>query len=231
MYTEKATDGCHKRMTQPSNRFVFWTVTFCSLSLGLTGLLVWEYASRDILVRALRQSGQRQHVMAQALAIERHSATELRKLLAGKTQEVDLLAQQMTTQSAAAQQLEQVVGRQQEHVRQLQTTLLMTQQQVAAKANRSPAIAPAVWLDAVTVPLGSQENTARVLQVNPEWNFVVVNAGWERLGIGDVLQVYRDKALVARAEVERVQEEVAAARVLPAYHAAAIHVNDQVMIP
>jgi hypothetical protein len=169
--------------------------------------------------------------MAQALALERQRAGELRTLLAGKTQEADLLAQQLAAQSAAALQLEQVVSRQHGHISRLQTTLLMTQQRVAETTRRSPAIAPAVVLDKVTVPLGGQEHTARVLHVNPEWNFVIVNAGWERLGIGDVLQVYRDEALVARAEVERVQEEAAAARVLPAYHAAAIHVNDQVRIP
>lgn len=217
-------------MQQQSRRFVFWTATFCCLSLFLTALLWWEHASRHMLVRALEQSGKRQQWMAQALAMERQSATELRTLLAGKTDEVDLLAQKLTAQSAAALQREHVVSRQKEQLSRLQTALLITRQQVAAKDNSVPSTAPAVLLSHVTVPLGGQERTARILQVSPEWNFVVINAGWERLGIGDVLHVYRDNALVAQVEVERVQEEAAAARVLPAYQAAAIQVNDQVVI-
>lgn len=168
--------------------------------------------------------------MAQALAMERHGGAELRKLLGVKTHEVDLLAEKLTAQSASALQLEQVVSRQNEQISQLQTKLLMAQQQVAAKESSPPSAAPAVSLNKVTVPLGSPKKTARILQVKPEWDFVIVNAGWERLGIGDVLPVYRDNVLVAQVEVERVQEEAAAARVLPAYQIASIQVNDQVVI-
>lgn len=217
-------------MKQESNRFAFWAGAFCCISLFLTAVLWWEQTSRHILVRTLEQTSRRQQVMAQALVMERQSGAQLRKLLEGKGQEVDLLAQKLTAQSAAALQLQQVVSRQNEQISQLQTKLLISQQKLAANDNSSPALAPAISLSKVTVPLGPQSKTARILQVNPEWNFVVVNAGWEQLGIGDVLDVYRDKDLVARVEVERVQQELAAARVLPAYQTAAIQVNDQAVI-
>jgi hypothetical protein len=214
-------DHYSQRMPQRAKRVVFWAVACCGVSLCLTVLL---------LVQALHQSRQRQHAIMHTLALERQRATELRTLLDDQTHEVDRLAAQVSVQSALALQLEQVVSRQQEHISQLQTKLLMAQQQVAEKSARALPPASSVLLSTVTVPLGHPEHTGRILDVNPEWNFVVVNAGWERLNIGDVLPVYRDQRLVAQVEVERVQHEASAARVLPAYPIAAIHVNDQVVI-
>ena len=68
----------------------------------------------------------------------------------------------------------------------------------------------------------------KIIQINAEWQFVVVDLGWDVLSIGDVLGVFRDDQLIAKVKVERVQERVAAARILPDYQATNITVNDRI---
>ena len=68
----------------------------------------------------------------------------------------------------------------------------------------------------------------RVLSIDKNWNFVVVDLGWSAVGIGDTLSIYREEQLLAKARVERVQEGICAASLLPEWSTAEIRVNDQV---
>jgi hypothetical protein len=93
------------------------------------------------------------------------------------------------------------------------------------KVTVSPGGPPALRADRP----GGATVSGRVLEVNREWQFVVVDLGWDVLAIGDVLGVYRNGALIAKVGVERVQEQVAAATILPDYREAAVAVEDQVI--
>jgi hypothetical protein len=77
-------------------------------------------------------------------------------------------------------------------------------------------------------PSGLREASGTIIQINPEWQFVVVDVGWHALSIGDVLGIYRGDQVIAKAKVERVQEQAAAASILPEYRTVNIAVGDRV---
>ena len=54
----------------------------------------------------------------------------------------------------------------------------------------------------------------RVISVNSQWRFVVIDLGWDAVNIGDVVSIYRDNQLLAKARIERVQEQVCAASLM-----------------
>jgi len=68
----------------------------------------------------------------------------------------------------------------------------------------------------------------RVVSIHPEWQFIVVDLGWDAVTIGDVVSIYRGEQFLAKARVDRVQEAVCAATVLPEWQQAVLQVNDAV---
>jgi hypothetical protein len=64
--------------------------------------------------------------------------------------------------------------------------------------------------------------------VHPDWRFVVVSLGWNQLRIGDTVSIFRDEKLLAKAKVERVQEDLAAVTLLPEWQPETIQINDVV---
>ena len=94
-------------------------------------------------------------------------------------------------------------------------------------------IAPdaAVELERVLVSSdGASPLQGRVISVHPEWNFVVIDLGWDAVKIGDTISILRNEAVLAKAKVERVQEGVSAAAVLPEWDADGIEVNDRAQL-
>jgi hypothetical protein len=70
----------------------------------------------------------------------------------------------------------------------------------------------------------------RVISFNPQWRFVVMDLGWDAVNIGDVVSIYRREQLLGKARVERVQEAVSAASLLPDSFEAEIEINDVVRL-
>ena len=70
----------------------------------------------------------------------------------------------------------------------------------------------------------------RVISVHPEWDFVVIDLGWDAVKIGDTVSIVRNDELLAKAKVERVQEGVCAAAVMPEWDAKTIQINDRVQL-
>lgn len=69
----------------------------------------------------------------------------------------------------------------------------------------------------------------KVLTVNKEYSFVVVNLGREnKLKLGDVLSVYRNDEFIGRVQVEKVEEMVCAAAILPEWQDREFRENDEV---
>jgi len=59
------------------------------------------------------------------------------------------------------------------------------------------------------------ESVGKVLEINKEHSFVVVDLGRRNyLKIGDVLSIYRDDEIIGKARVEKVGEELCAAAIL-----------------
>ena len=119
--------------------------------------------------------------------------------------------------AAIQQQMEQLQG-------ELAATLETRPKAASADASSAP-----VRLERVVVSAGGAAGfQGRVLSVHQDWDFVVIDLGWNTVRVGDTVSIFRHNELLAKAKVERVQEAACAATVLPEWNAAEIRVNDLV---
>jgi len=71
----------------------------------------------------------------------------------------------------------------------------------------------------------------KVLKVNKEHKFIVTDLGREsNLEIGDVLSIHRDNEFIGRTKVEKVEEGICAAAILPDWQDAEFKENDLVKL-
>lgn len=72
----------------------------------------------------------------------------------------------------------------------------------------------------------------RILEINREYNFVIVNLGKED-GVkkGMVFLVYRDKRLLGRVEAEDVFNDMSSCNILPWYESEEIRIDDGILKP
>ena len=148
-------------------------------------------------------------------------------------------------------ELEQSVGRLMEEtrtVRELQMHLAAMQQQMdqlqgelavtlqehqgtpGQARQQQPKPAPVQLEKIVVSDAGSVGLQGRVLSVHRDWSFVVIDLGWDAVKIGDVASVFRNEQLLAKVRVDRVQEGICAATLLPEWEHADVRVNDSVRV-
>lgn len=72
----------------------------------------------------------------------------------------------------------------------------------------------------------------RILEINHEYNFVIVNLGKED-GVkrGMIFLVYREKKLLGKVEVEDVFKDMSSCNILPWYEREEIRIDDGVLKP
>ncbi len=210
------------------DRKTFWltSVSFIAILLGLYG---WSERSwRETVESALRNTLELQDHTITALFSEQQRAEDLNQMLLRKTGEVKRLARRVQEDAEAILSLKEENAAQGDQIAKLQTELVLAADSYNGGFERSDA---ARELERISIALNEDPtDMARIVQIHPEWEFVVLNMGWDEVVIGDVLGVYRDKELVAEVQVERVQEKAAAARVLPKYDSMSIALNDEVFI-
>ena len=69
----------------------------------------------------------------------------------------------------------------------------------------------------------------RVLMVNREYDFIVADLGrGDNVKLGDVLSVYRNEKFIARVQVERLEENICVAAVLPGWQNVEFNESDEV---
>ena len=155
--------------------------------------------------------------------------------LATSEQRVNELDAAMAAKDAELASALDRLAKEQETIKELQGKMVAMQYQfdkLQARAAPSPD-ANAVQLDKVVVTQpgsGTPGLQGHILSVNAQWKFVVVDLGWNVVDLGDVVSIYRGQQLIAKARVERVQEQVAAATVLPEWAGSDIQINDVVRI-
>lgn len=173
-------------------------------------------AEREQLVTAFKEEQQRVEGLAQELSV--------------KDQELQRTLARLNEEQRTIEGLEQKLGAMQRHMDVMQGELALALQQ---RTNSSATASQAVQLEKVVVNNTPSSSMAqgRVLSVHPEWKFVVVDLGWDVVQIGDVLSIYRHDQLLGKARVERVQEQAAAATVLPDWEQSEITINDTVRFP
>ena len=173
-------------------------------------------ATHERLQHDLTQAQQRSQELAQALTEAR---AQLEDAVGRLTQETRSGHELQGRLSAVQQQMEQLQG-------ELSVTL-----QRHSAAPSSAAAPSAVQLERVVVSdAGASDLSGRIVSIHTDWNFVVIDLGWDAVRIGDTVSIVRNGQLLAKARVDRVQEGVSAATLLPDWETAEVHVNDLVRV-
>lgn len=213
------------------------------LGIIVTMAATGEHISRRMMERRYRKATEareqlERHVsgilathrqLTNELATERQRNDALSEAVAAKSAELEQAVGRLTEESRTIRELQQQLRTQEQLMAQLQGELASALQRAQAAAVITPDAA--VELERVLVSSdGAPPLQGRVLSVHPEWNFVVIDLGWDAVKIGDTVSILRNEALLAKARVERVQEGVSAAAILPEWDAAGIEVNDRAQL-
>lgn len=171
-------------------------------------------ASRERIRTQLSREQQRSHALAEALASAR---SQLEQAVGRLSQE-----------TGSVRELRMRLGTMQSQMDQLQGELALALQRTTGT---DAAAQQPVQLERILVStLETPGLRGRVLSVHPEWNFVLIDLGWNVVNIGDTLSIVRNGQMLAKARVERVQEGVCAATLLPESEIAKVQINDAVQI-
>ncbi|MBI3331053.1 MAG: hypothetical protein HYZ96_02955 [Candidatus Omnitrophica bacterium] len=149
--------------------------------------------------------------------------------LAAARGQLDEMTSRLSDETANVQKLQARLASMQEQMDRVQGELalaLQERQQTAAAKEPGPVQLERILVTGET-PSGLH---GRVLSVYRDWNFVVINLGWDVVRVGDTVSIVREGQLLAKARVERVQEGLCAATVLPEWNTGAININDAVQI-
>ncbi len=212
--------------------------------IGVAAVLVGEVAVRFHLERQYQQAIKNRQRLELQVAELRTEREQLANVLEQEHQRIEGLAQELSVKDQELQRtlvrlneeqrtietLQQKLGAMQRQLDLLQGELALALQQ---RTNPSATASHAVQLEKVVVNNTPSSAVAqgRVLSVHPEWKFVVIDLGWDVVQIGDVLSIYRYDQLLGKARVERVQEQAAAATLLPEWEQHEIAINDIVRFP
>lgn len=72
----------------------------------------------------------------------------------------------------------------------------------------------------------------KILEINREYNFVIINLGKEdNVEKGMVFLVYREKKLIGKVEVEEMFQDMSSCIILPWYKQEEIKIDDGVLKP
>jgi gas vesicle protein len=165
--------------------------------------------------------------LKQELEQERQRSKELFDLLAGMRGRVEDLMAQWTQERQTVQSLQERMTAMQRQMDQLQGELAVALQPPSRQSAK--AASQAIQLERVVVSdAASSGLRGRIVSVHKDWNFVVIDLGWDAVRIGDTVSIFRENQLLAKARVERVQEGMCAASLLPEWETAEVHINDLV---
>lgn len=204
----------------------------------LVGVAASEYLARRVVTRRYHQAREahqrlEQHVgaflvshrqLADRLANEQRRSNELSSALASTREELERAVGRLAEETKTVRGLQQRVAAMQQHMDQLQGELAVTLQerQEAALSSSAP-----VQLERIVVTDPAATGLrGRVLSVHRDWNFVVIDFGWNDVKIGETISIFRNDQLLAKARIERVQEQVCAATILPEWNTTEVQVND-----
>ncbi|MBI3319264.1 MAG: hypothetical protein HYZ89_01580 [Candidatus Omnitrophica bacterium] len=219
----------------------FVVLAFCAA--GFAFARQSEHRKRLATEHKLSQTIQAKQLVEAKLSAEQSRSQKLSEALEVKTKEVNQVVSRLEAEARAVEtlqgrlaQMEGQLAQMEGQISQLQAELVLSSRAREELAQRMPAQAGGgpTELEKIQVmvgPLGGlNEASGKIIQINPDWQFVVVDLGWHTVNIGDVLGIYRRDQLIAKVKVERVQEQVAAASILPEYRTADIAVNDRVTV-
>ena len=161
------------------------------------------------------------------LASERTRSQELLQELGGMRGRLEEVVGRFSEESQQVRKLQAQLASVQQQMEQLQGELVLALEQ---QRQASTQASEPVQLERIVVSRAPTGPDGRVVSVHRDWNFVVINLGWDAVRIGDTVSIVRDGQVLAKARIERVQEGACAASMLPEWEAAEVHVNDLVQV-
>jgi hypothetical protein len=209
------------------------------VAAGLVGTIVGEHAIRRSIERRYQAllGRQRQMEMEYAevaathrsltshLEREQQRSQELADALAATRAKLEEAMGRLAAETRDNGELKMRLAKVQGQMDQLQGELVAALQDRAS--GQGAESARPIQLERVVVSsAGALGTQGRVLSVDQEWNFVIIDLGWNAVRIGDTVSIVRDDQVLAQARIERVQETVCAASVLPEWDTGEIRVND-----
>ena len=215
--------------------------------VALAGAAAGEHVSRRLIERRYHESVEsRQKLelrfgevlashkqLESALKHEQEHSQELFGALGAMRGELEQSVGRLMEEARTVRELQVRLAAMQQQMDQLQGELAVTlQEHQGATPVRAPQRQSApVQLEKIVVSdAGTLGLQGRVLSIHRDWHFVVIDLGWDTVKIGDIASVFRDEQLLAKVRVDRVQEGICAATLLPEWESADIRVNDAVKV-
>ena len=164
--------------------------------------------------------------LKEELAQEREHGKELSQALLESRAKMEEAVGRLSEETRTVGELQGRLAAMREQMGQLQGELSVALE--SRDANEASGKSSAqVALDRIVVgQAGTSPLQGHVVSVHPDWNFVVVSLGWDAVKIGEQVSIMRDEKVLAKARVERIQEGVCAATILPEWKINNVNVND-----
>lgn len=209
----------------------------------LIGAVAWEHGGRRLMERQYREAVEsRQHLelqygemlatheqLKQDLDTERQRSNALSESLTSMREQLEKTFARLTEETQTVRELQMRLAAMQQQLDQLQGELVLSLQDRPTQATQGEA--GPVQLERIVVSDAAASSLhGRILSIHSSWNFVVIDLGWDAVRIGDTVSIVRNDQLLAKARVERVQEGLCAATILPEWEHADIQVSDLVRL-
>ena len=169
--------------------------------------------------------------LLEAVATQQSKTQDLTRALSAKEEALRQTETRMRQANLVMQELQGRLSVVQHHFDLLQEEYMLS---MRSRDDERVGRASQVELEKVVVMPPSASATGwegRVVAVHPEWQFVVLDLGWETVNLGDLVAIYHQGQLIAKARIERVQKEASVATLLPEWTVDQITVNDAVRAP
>jgi hypothetical protein len=164
-----------------------------------------------------------------ALKQETARTEELHRALDEKSAQLDEAMNRLAAETRTIRDLQARLDIMQGQMDSLQGELLVSIERQVANAASAKEGKQDNSIELQKVVVGNAQNASlegKVVSVHPDWSFVIVNLGWDAVNIGDTVSIFRNDQKLAEARIERVQEGLSAATLLPEFDIKGVQVDD-----
>ncbi len=140
--------------------------------------------------------------------------------IAQQTDRIDRLERERNTLQARAEDLETELTQEQERSRELEFELAAVNEELDTLIEQIEGVVP-------DIPTGL---TGRIMVVNPDWNFVVLDIGRDH-GLSPEVEmlVHREDELIGKVRISEVEPEIAIAEIMNEWQQRPIREGDHVL--
>lgn len=202
------------------------TTTFCilkekekTLRISVQEELAGTIVKKKAVENKLAETVKSKEKVQEELTAEKERTFALEKKVEEKERQIKLVLEKLEKEIAARQEAEANV-----------VMAMKTKRILEAKVKRL-AKRPKVFVLEKIIVKPAPVLTGKVLEVNNEHTFVVVDLGkLDKLNLGDILSIYRNDRFVGRVQVEKVREDICAAAVLPEWYGVEFKREDEARV-